>query len=194
MSLETEQTNSTPKRDEDQLTQDDVFEILRNQRRRFVLHALKRSEEPLTVSDLSTCITAWEQGVDPENVVHEDRRHVHSALRRTHLPKLDGLDIVDYDPETNVVEPTETLSDLDIYFEVLQNREIPWSVYYTGLAAVSISLTIAVLLDVPGFAVLAPMDVGVFVVVAFGTSALIHYMIGERMRLGNRKAPPELYR
>lgn len=182
----------TQNQSEDRLTQNDVFEVLRNRRRRFALHALKRADEPLTVSDLSNRVTAWEQGVDPEEVVHEDRRHVHSALRRTHLPKLDEADVVEYDPDSNVVRPTEAFADLDIYMEVLRGREIPWSMYYVGLAGTAVTLTVAVLFDVPGFTVLTPLSVSVFVVVAFGLSSLVHYLVGERMRLGNAEVPPEL--
>lgn len=125
-------------------------------------------------------------------MVHEDRRHVYSALRRTHLPKLDDAGVIAYDESNNVVEPTETLEDIDIYTEVLREKEIPWSLYYLGLASVSVSLLLAVFVDAPVFGVLDPINIGVFVVVAFGVSALIHYVVGERTRLGTHKKPPEV--
>lgn len=178
--------------EQDGLTHDDIFELLKNRRRRFTLHALKSSEKRLSLSDLSTRVTAWEQGIDPEDVVHEDRRHVYSALRRTHLPKLDDAGVIAYDESNNVVEPTETLEDIDIYTEVLREKEIPWSLYYLGLAGISVSLLLAVFVDAPVFGVLDPINIGVFVVVAFGVSALIHYVVGERTRLGTHKKPPEV--
>ena len=42
----------------DDLSEDDVYEMLSNRRRRFVIHALKRAEEPVDVSELSTHVTA----------------------------------------------------------------------------------------------------------------------------------------
>jgi len=157
-----------------------------------VVHALKRDDDSVPVSDLATDVTAWEQNIPPEEVVHEDRRHVYSALRRTHLPKLDDADVIEYDPESNLVEPTESLQDLDIYIEVLRGREIPWSVYYVDLAGVAVALTVAVSLDVMWFGRFTPLNVGVFVVVAFGISAAVHHYYGERARLGNERKPPEL--
>ena len=91
----------------------------------------------MAVADLSTRITAWERGVDPETIDYDDRRNVHTVLTRTHLPKLDEHDVVEYDEETKVVEPTPALEDLDVYIEVLRGREIPWSLYYVGLAVLA---------------------------------------------------------
>ncbi|SMO45415.1 DUF7344 domain-containing protein [Halorubrum cibi] len=174
-----------------ELSQDEIFDVLSNRRRRFVIHALKRTEEPLDVSELSTHVTAWEVGVEPEEVTYEDRRNVYSTLQRTHLPKLEEKDIVTVDDE-NLVRATPTLENLDIYVEVLGSREIPWSLYYVGLAGVAVSLLLAVATDTPGFAALAPLDVGIFTVTVFGVSSIVHHVVGRRTRLGNTERPPEL--
>lgn len=174
------------------LTEDDVFEILSNRRRRFVIHALKRAEKPLDVSELSTFVTAWELDVEPEEVRYEDRRNIHSTLRRTHLPKLEEKNVVTVDGETDVVEPTAALRDLDIYVDVLRGREIPWSQYYVGLAGVIVAVLLAVHVGVPGFAVLTPLGVSVFAVTVFTISAAAHHVIGRHTRLGSKERPPEL--
>ncbi|OYR81810.1 transcriptional regulator, partial [Halorubrum ezzemoulense] len=90
------------------LPEETIFELLANRRRRFTIHALKHTGEPMDVADLSTRITAWERGVDPETIDYDDRRNVHTVLTRTHLPKLDEHDVVEYDDEAKVVEPTPT--------------------------------------------------------------------------------------
>ncbi|WP_096394637.1 transcriptional regulator [Halorubrum trapanicum] len=176
----------------DDLSEDDVFEMLSNRRRRFVIHALKRAEEPVDVSELSTHVTAWERGVDPDAVKYEDRRNVYSTLQRIHLPKLEEKNVVRVDEEANLVEPTPTLDDLDVYIEVLRGREIPWSLYYFGLAVLAGLVLVAVAVGVPGFAALDGTTAAVFVVTAFTVSALLHYHYGERARLGNLEEPPEL--
>jgi DNA-binding transcriptional ArsR family regulator len=176
----------------DDLSEDDVFEMLSNRRRRFVIHALKRAEGPVDVSELSTHVTAWERGVDPDAVKYEDRRNVYSTLRRIHLPKLEEKNVVRVDEEANLVEPTPTLDDLDVYIEVLRGREIPWSLYYFGLAVLAGLVLVAVAVGVPGFAALDGTTTAVFVVTAFTVSALLHYHYGERARLGNLEEPPEL--
>ncbi|WP_281194179.1 transcriptional regulator [Halorubrum sp. F4] len=173
------------------LTEDEIFDVLSNRRRRFVIHALKRTEEPLDVSELSTHVTAWELDVEPGEVEYEDRRNVYSTLQRTHLPKLEEKDIVEVDEE-NRVRPTPALENLDIYIEALGSREIPWSLYYVGLAGVAVSLLLAVATNTPGFGVFTPLDVGVFIATTFGVSAVVHHVVGRRARLGNTEKPPEV--
>ena len=175
------------------LSHEEVFEILANRRRRFVIHALKRADDPPDVSELSRYVTAWEMGVDPEEVPYEERHNVHSTLRRVHLPKLTEADVVTVDEE-DVVRPAPALKDLDIYVEVLRGREIPWSLYYLGLAVLAGALLLAVRAGVPGFAALSFVDVGIFVATAFGISSTAHHVIGRRMRLGNTEKPPEARR
>jgi DNA-binding transcriptional ArsR family regulator len=181
-----------PRSEVDDLSEDDVFEMLSNRRRRFVIHALKRAEEPVDVSELSTHVTAWERGVDPDAVKYEDRRNVYSTLQRIHLPKLEEKNVVRVDEEANLVEPTPTLDDLDVYIEVLRGREIPWSLYYFGLAVLAGLVLVGVSVGVPGLAAIDGTTAAVFVVTAFTVSALLHYHYGERARLGNLEEPPEL--
>ena len=174
------------------LSEDDIFEVLSNRRRRYVVHALKRAQEPVEIADLSTHVTAWEVDIDPEDVRYEDRRNVYSTLQRTHLPKMEEKSLVTIDEEENLVRPTDRLADLDIYVEVLQSTEIPWSLYYVGLAGIALSLLLAVATGTPGFAALAPIDVGAFIATAFGVSSIVHYVVGKRARLGTSERPPEL--
>ena len=181
-----------PRSEIDDLSEDDVFEMLSNRRRRFVIHALKRAEEPVDVSELSTYVTAWECGVDPDAVKYEDRRNVYSTLQRIHLPKLEEKNVVRVDEDENLVEPTPTLDDLDVYIEVLRGREIPWSLYYLGLAGLTASLLLAVATGTPGFAGLEAIDVGVFTATVFGISSVAHHVIGRQARLGYTEKPPEI--
>jgi len=174
------------------LSEDDVFEVLSNRRRRFVVHALKRAQEPMGIADLSKRVTAWEVDVAPAEVRYEDRRNVYSTLQRTHLPKMEEKNLVKVDEEENVVRPTPRLKDLDIYVEVLQSQEIPWSLYYVGLAGVTAALLLAVATGTPGLATFSPIDVGAFTAAAFGVSSIVHHVVGQRTRLGTSERPPEL--
>jgi len=175
----------------DDLSKEEIFDVLSNRRRRFVIHALKRENREMSVSDLSTYVTAWEVGVEPQDVKYDDRRHVYSTLQRTHLPKLAEKNIVIYDKEENVVNPTPQLKEVDIYTEIIGRREIPWGLYYFGLASICGVLLLMIIFDVSAFETLTPYDVGVFITISFGVSSAAHYYIGRRTRLGNTKKPPE---
>ncbi|WP_092919987.1 DUF7344 domain-containing protein [Halorubrum sodomense] len=193
MGSTTTRTNE-PSRTGGELSEDEIFEVLSNRRRRFVIHALKRADEPVDVSELSTHVTAWERGIDPVDVQYEDRRNVYSTLQRTHLPKLEEKNVVTVHEEENLVEPTPELEELDIYVEVLRSKEIPWSLYYVGLAGLTASLLLAVAAGTPGFAGFEAIDVGVFTATVFGISSVAHHVVGRRTRLGNTAKPPELRR
>jgi len=180
------------------LSEEEIFDVLSNRRRRFVIHALKHAKEQgergLGVSELSTRVAAWELDIEPEEVTYDDRRNVHSTLRRTHLPNLESNHIITIDEETDLVRPTPALEELEIYVEVLRGKEIPWSLYYVGLAAAVSSVLLATYAGVPGFASLSALNVGVFAVTAFGVSSVVHHAIGRHGRLGNHEKPPELRR
>ncbi|KTG08571.1 hypothetical protein AUR64_18010 [Haloprofundus marisrubri] len=84
----------------DDLTEADIHDVLRNDRRRMTLERLAETGEE-TVRSLSEHIGARESGEDPppRNV----RQSVYISLHQTHLPKLDDLDIVDYDDSGKTV-------------------------------------------------------------------------------------------
>lgn len=184
-------TTSDASRTEHELTQDEIFDLLSNRRRRFVIHALKRADGPVEVSELATYVTAWERGIDPETVEYDDRRNVHTTLTRTHLPTLEEKNVIRIDEDDNVVEPTPTLEDLDIYVEVINGDEIPWSTYYVGLSGLSVAILLATYVEVPLFAQVSPLGVGVATVAMFGVSALFHRYYRSSARLGNKDKPPE---
>jgi hypothetical protein len=184
-------TTSDGSRTEHELTQDEIFDLLSNRRRRFVIHALKRADGPVEVSELATYVTAWERGIDPETVEYDDRRNVHTTLKRTHLPTLEEKNVIRINEDDNLVEPTPTLEDLDIYVEVIDGDEIPWSTYYVGLSGLSVAMLLATYVEVPLFARVSPLGVGVATAAMFGVSALFHRYYRSNARLGNTDKPPE---
>lgn len=190
--LSTTTLSRKPSRTDVSLSQETIYDVLSNRRRRYAVHALKHADEEVDLTELSRRITAWEVGVDPDEVEYQDRRLVYSTLKGTHLPMLDEHDLIDYDDEANVVEPLPSLDEFDVYVEVLQGKEIPWSLYYVGIASVSVLLLLAVVVGVPGLATIGPMGVSLFTITAFGISGVAHHYYGERSRLGNEEKPPEL--
>lgn len=174
------------------LSHETIYTILSSRRRRYVVHALKRADEEVDLTELSRQITAWEVGVTPQQVEYQQRRRVYTTLKSTHLPMLDEHDLVEYDDEANTVEPSQKLAELDIYVEALQDNEIPWNLYYLGIAVTSILLLVAVGVGVPGISVIGPMGVSLFTITAFAVSGAVHHYYAKRSRLGHGKKPPEV--
>ncbi len=174
------------------LSKQEVFEILRNTRRRYTIHALKRAEEPLTIKDLSTLIAAWEEEIPLEDVDYDCRRSVHTTLQRSHLPLLESKGVVEIDEEKSLVKPTPLLEEIDVYVEIIRGREIPWAYYYLGLSVLIGAIVLAYAVDVPWFESLSPYSIFAFISVSFAVSAIIHQIVGRRMRLGGLEEPPML--
>jgi hypothetical protein len=84
---------------------DDVFHLLQNQRRRRVLRCLRGVEGTVSMSDLTEQVAAWEHGTTVEALTSTQRQRVYIALYQRHLPKLDDMDVLDYNQSRGFVTP-----------------------------------------------------------------------------------------
>ena len=175
-------------------SEDDLFDVLSNRRRRYAVHALKREHGEADIGDVAEQVAAWEYGVDVEQVSYDERKRVYTALQQSHLPKMDEAGVVEFDKNRGTVEPTSALGDVEVYMDVVRGHEIPWSVYYLGLSAVGASLMAAVWLGAWPFTVLPDVAWGVAVVAMFAVSALAHTYYARSQRIGQTENPPELQR
>ncbi len=174
------------------LSEDDLFELLANRRRRYILHELMRAGDAIDIGTLSEEIAASEDGLEVHEISSKDRKRVYTALHQSHLPKMDKTGVVDFDSDRGTVEPTAALEDVEIYMDVVRGRELPWSDYYLGLTALSAILLAASTLAIGPFAALPLSAWGAFVVVSFGVFALAHRYYARRNRLGIDRDPPEV--
>ncbi|MFC6941170.1 hypothetical protein ACFQE8_14540 [Salinirubellus sp. GCM10025818] len=175
------------------ISNDELFDVLSNRRRRYTLHYLKQNgDEPVEMGDLSTKVAAWELGIEPEALAYDERKRVHTSLYQYHAPKLDDAGIVNYDSQRGTIELTRAGADLDLYLEAVAGREIPWSTYLLLLSVFGASLMGAVWLDVPPLTAIPDATWGLFVAVAFlASSAVFVYDNRYSMRLGGEGPPPE---
>mgnify|MGYP006275976527 FL=1 len=176
-----------------EVSEDELFTVLANQRRRFAVHLLKREEaDKLEIGDMAEQIAAWENGIDTAEITGNERKRVYTALQQSHLPKMDDAGVVEFNKDRGVVEPTPALQNVDLYMDVVEGKEIPWSTYYLGLSGVAVALTGAVWLDAWPFVLLPDMAWTVAVVVAFAFSAITHKYYTAEMKVGEPEEPPEL--
>lgn len=85
---------------------DDLYEVLRNDRRRAVIRTLG-AEGSMGIGDLSRRLAGREMGVPPEVVGSEKRKNLYIALHQSHLPKMDGAGLLRYDEQSGVVSPCD---------------------------------------------------------------------------------------
>ena len=133
---------------EPDLEERDIHEILRNDRRRLALEALREDGGRSTVRGLAELIATHETGEEPPPT--DKRQSVYVSLHQTHLPKLDTLGIVEYDPEEKDVVLTDLVQEVEVYMEVVPEYGLSWGEFYFGLALLGLLVAVAALRGVPG--------------------------------------------
>ncbi|HII92364.1 MAG TPA: DUF308 domain-containing protein [Methanosarcina sp.] len=118
-----------------QLSKSDIFGVLQNDRRRYILEFL-RTQGSQSIRSLSEEIARVESKTEePKSNV---RKSVYISLLQTHIPKMESLGIIAYNREQDTVELLPASRDFDVYMETVKKGDIPWSHFYLGLSALAI--------------------------------------------------------
>lgn len=102
----------------------------------------------------------------------------------------DGL--VDYDADASTVELAESFEDVAIYLEIVPEADVPWSLYYVGLAVANLVLLGLAWFDIQPFSLVPDLGWGLVVLVTFAVSAFVQTYSARRMRIGDEGPPPDL--
>ena len=175
-----------------ELTKGEIFEVLRNQRRRYVLHYLKRDGRPVELGDLAQQVAAWEYDTTLEDVTPEQRKRVYTTLQQTHLPKMDEAGILTFDSDRGVIQATDRTHDISVYLEIVPGHEFAWRELYLSLGAVSCALVAALWLEIVPFTLLSDLTWAGIIAITFTATAAAHIYHERHMRLGHGDEPPEL--
>lgn len=90
--------------EEGDITLDETFDLLRNQRRRDVLLYLAEAEDnTATVGELAKYVAAKENDIDEAALTSTQRKRVYIGLYQCHLPKMNEVGVVDYDQDRGTV-------------------------------------------------------------------------------------------
>lgn len=95
--------------DADDLDIGEVFELLKNERRRRVIAFLKQQEErTTTLGVLAEHIASLENDIDVSQVTSSQRKRVYIALYQCHLPKMDSLGVIEYEKSRGTIQLRNT--------------------------------------------------------------------------------------
>ena len=125
----------------------EIHEVLSNERRQLILEFLRDGGGILTARELSERIAEVETGESPppRNI----RQSAYVSLHQTHLPKLDELDIVEYDQSAKTVELNERAEQVSVYMETVPKYGLAWSEYYLAVSTLGLLFIIAGEVGVP---------------------------------------------
>ena len=163
---------ATAEGEDGSLDESDIHDVLRNDRRRLTIEQLRASDGAVSVRQLSEDVATLETGEDP--APRNKRQSVYVSLHQTHLPKLDGLGIVEYDAESKEVSLTDRIEEIEVYMEIVPQYGLSWGEYYLALAVLGLLTTVGVAVGVPGVSVLGTGVVAAVFFVAFAVSATYH--------------------
>jgi DNA-binding transcriptional ArsR family regulator len=156
-------------------SRDALFSLLRNERRREVIHYLRDREEPVDLRELSEHVAAIENDCEPAAVTYKQRKRVQTALYQMHLPKLAEQGVVSYDRRAGKVElaagAEECFAYLDAGTDPGRGRWWRWYLLVAGAAAVPVGLAA---LGVWPFASVPSLGYAAAACVAFVVVSLAH--------------------
>lgn len=189
--VSTQRTGAATDDDEKEtLSQSAAFRMLSCSRRRQVVHYLSQQQRAVQLYDLSKQLAAWENDIPIEEVEYGQRMCTYTALRQSHLPKLDDEGVIEFDPDSGIVELTEAASQLDVYLDVVPHDELPWSTYYLGVGLISAVFLTCKALGLTPFNLLPGIGYAAIVTILLGLSAVAHRHHEHGTRLGTDGEPP----
>lgn len=130
---------------------DEFFHALQAERRRHTLRYLLENDGPVEVAELAEWITSHQHGAIEAVPDSEAYQRTYLSLYQSHLPKLDGLGLVDYDQASETVASTGTTACIEPYLDAPVERAAApptddtqagtaWRRYYAGASAVGTAL------------------------------------------------------
>lgn len=110
---------SSPEESEDGLcvSDDDMFEVLSNSRRREVIAYLREEDGEVPVGELAEHIATKENETTLQNLSSYQRKRVYVSLYQNHLPMMDKANVVEYAENRKTVRLRETATKLGPYLE-----------------------------------------------------------------------------
>ena len=122
---------------------DQVFSVLKNYRRRCVFRYLRDESNPATLSEVAEHIAALENDCSREALSARQRKRAYVGLYQCHLPKMDDLDVIEFDKDRGRLELGPNAALLDDYLDRTPEDGPPWPLYYLGLSGASLVVVAA---------------------------------------------------
>jgi hypothetical protein len=127
---------------------DQVFGILKNQRRRSVLRYMQSVDDEVRLGELSEQIAAWECDKPVAQITSSERKRVYVGLYQSHLPKMDDIGAIEYNKQRGKIKPGPNIETFQHYLpeEEETSTERTWSEYHTRIAMVALGAALAFVL------------------------------------------------
>ena len=112
---------------QDEVPLDTVYDLLKNDRRRKVMHILNRDGKG-ELRSLADEVAANEYNKEAEKVTSQERKRVYVALYQSHLPKMDDANVIEYNKDRGTIETGEEFNTAYEYID--GESDVGWSTVY----------------------------------------------------------------
>lgn len=129
------------------LDQTEIHKVLSNRRRQLTLQYLAQNEGSMAVRELSEEIAAEFSGERPPP--RDLRASVYSSLHQTHLPKLDELQVIDYELSSKSASLSDGFDEVKTYMDVKTPHSVAWEDVYFFLGIGALLTVLAAEVGVP---------------------------------------------
>ncbi|WP_269851807.1 DUF7344 domain-containing protein [Methanosarcina horonobensis] len=154
----------------------DIFGVLQNDRRRYVLEIL-HNKGSQSVRSLSEEIARLESGIEePKSSI---RKSIYVSLIQTHIPKMESLGVIVYNREKESVELLPASRNFDIYMETVKKGDIPWSQFYLGFSVFTILGSVIIHEEVIEW--ISSSQWMLFISLAFLASSTVHQLHTQKL-------------
>jgi len=172
-----------PEDTDESLSNDEIFDVLQNERRRHVLQYLRQHGGPVSLGDLSSHVASAEYDCSTGDVSSKQRKRVYTTLQQSHLPRMDKTGIIAYDSDDGIIETTPQTEELTVYLEIVPQGEFPWREYYLSFGAISLAIVVVLWAGVYPFTLISPLVWATLMAVLLTLSALYHTIAAREMTL-----------
>lgn len=170
-----------------ELSLDEIFGVLSNERRRHAFRYLQRNcDRQVKLDELVDYITAQENDICVDAIDYKQRKRVYTTLRQTHLPKMNDCGLIDYDRDRGTIEFNDSAEEVGMYLEYVPKNVISWCYYYLGLSIVLCTILALMWMNVYPFGGLSGLAFGVIAIAAIGLTAIVHLIYTNRNEIGTR--------
>jgi len=168
---------------DDALSNEEIFDVLQNERRRHVIQYLRRHGGPVSLGGLADHVAAAEYDCPTDDVTSAQRKRVYTTLQQSHLPQMNDARIIAYDSDDGVITTTDRTDELTIYLEIVPEGEFPWREYYLSLGAIALAIVAVLWVGVYPFTLIPDLVWATLFAVVLIISALYHTLVGRELTL-----------
>lgn len=138
---------------------DELLEVLSNRRRRYLWRFLREHSGPVTLSEASKQIAAWEQDSPIEEITYDDRKSVYTALYQHHAPLLAEHGLITFDKEECMLQSVLSVGQQYTVQTEVNPNELGQRVAGSGLVAIGV-VNVLWVFDIGPYEGLAPVTLG----------------------------------